>query len=85
MIFESFYKIETGHNIKSRKFKEVSKDFLDDIANNPKTIPNKLKKFTSKVNNFFNPFFGDYPMESIKILYYPKVTWQGTKELLRLR
>ena len=87
MIFESFYKIETGHKIKSRKFKEVSKDFLDDIANNPKTIPSKLKKFTSVADNFFNPFFGDYPMESIneKVIYdykkWRRNYWKSQKDI----
>jgi hypothetical protein len=79
--------IETGHKIKSRKFKEVSKDFLDDIANNPKTIPSKLKKFTSVAYNFFNPFFGDYPMESIneKVIYdykkWRRNYWKSQKDI----
>ena len=60
---------------------------MDDIANNPKTIPSKLKKFTSKINNFFNPFFDDYPIESIneKVLYdYKKLRryyWKSQKDI----
>jgi hypothetical protein len=64
-ILESLFKVESGQTVKSRKFKDVSRDFLLDFENNPKTIPSKLKKFSSKVDNFFNPFFGKYPIENI--------------------
>jgi hypothetical protein len=65
MILECSFKVDNGQIVKSRKFKDVSKDFLLDVANNPKTIPSKIKKFTSVVDNFFDPFFGEYPMETI--------------------
>ena len=86
-ILVSLFKVESGQTVKSRKFKNVARDFLVDVENNPKTIPSKLSTFTSKVNNFFIPFLGDYPMESIneKVIYdykkWRRNYWKSQKNI----
>ncbi len=86
-ILESLFKVESGQTVKSRKFKDVSRDFLIDVANNPKTIPSKIKKFTSVVDNFFDPFFGENPMETIneKTIYeykkWRRNYWKSQKDI----
>ena len=41
-ILESLFKVESGQTVKSRKFEDVSRSFLLDVENNPKTIPSKI-------------------------------------------
>ena len=64
-------KMDSGQIIHSRKFQQVSGEFLDDLKHNPKTIDSKFKKYSSVVNNFLNEYLGKYPVNSIneKVLY----------------
>ena len=70
-ILECLIKMDSGQIIHSRKFQQVSGEFLDDLKHNPKTIDSKFKKYSSVVNNFLNEYLGKYPVNSIneKVLY----------------
>ena len=87
IILKSLLKIENGQNIQSRKFKQVSDDFLTDLKNDPKSLTSKLKKHTQVIEKYLNEYFGQQPIDSIneKQIYdykkWRKSYWKSQKSL----
>ena len=87
IILEYLLKIENGQNIQSRKFKQVSEEFLIELKSDPKSIVSKAKKHTQVIEKYLNEYFGQKPIDSInekQISEYKKWRknyWKNQKSL----